>query len=89
MRDIGIQIRTHNIVVDGQISPVYLLLNINDYYTKQSNLELFIPWSGLPVAMTHGAFLGMKDEIIYFILFLLTRLCLYMLRCVNLPCGRH
>ena len=86
VRDIGVQIIPHNIVAEGKITPVSLLLHIDNHYTQQSTLELFIPWSGLPTAMMHGAFLGMVDEMIYFVLFLLSRPCLYIFRRVHINC---
>ena len=88
MRGIGVQTNTHNIVVEGKLSPVSLLLHADKIFTQQSTLDLFIPWSDLSVAMTHGTLLGMYDEMIYFILFLLSRPCLYMLRHVHMPCGK-
>ena len=66
MRDIGVQIGTHEIVVGGQLSPVSLLLHVYNHYTQQSTLALFIPLSGLSVAMTHGDFWGMVDEMVTF-----------------------
>ena len=54
---------------EGQLSLVSLLLHVYNHCTQQSTLYLFIPWSGLPVAMTQGAFWAIEDEIVYFILF--------------------
>ena len=73
-------------MVEVKLGPVSLLLHVYNHYTQQSTLALFIPCSGLPVVMKHGAFWGMEDEIIYFILFLLVIPCLYMPKCLHLPC---
>ena len=58
MRDIRVQMSTHEIVVEGQISPLSLILHDDNHYTQQSTLALFIPCSGIPTAMMHRGFLG-------------------------------
>ena len=65
MRDIGVQIISRDIVVKVHLIPVSLLLHVDNHYTQQSTLDLFIPWSGIPVAITYGAFWVMEDKMIF------------------------
>ena len=69
VRDIGVQIITHVVVVIGQIIPVSFLLHFDNHYTQQSTLDLFILCSGIPIAMKHGAFWGNGgwNDLFYFI----------------------
>ena len=69
MRDIGVQISNHNVVMEVHINPVLLLLCIYNHYRQQSTLALFISWLEIPIVMMHGAFWGMEDKIISFIYF--------------------
>ena len=66
MRGIGVQISTHDIVVEGQLISDYLLLHVYNHYTQQSTMALFIPCSGLTAEIIHRTFLGMEDEMIFF-----------------------
>ena len=72
------RISTQNIVVEGQLIIISLILHVNNHYTQQSTLALFIPWSGIPTVIRQRAFGGMVDEMIYYILFILVRSRLYM-----------
>ena len=56
MRDIGVQMSTHEIVVEDHLIPVSLLLHVDNQYTQKSTLDRFVAWSGLTFAVTHGAF---------------------------------
>ena len=58
VRYIGVQISTHNIVVEGRLSLIYLILHAYNHYTQQLSLDLFIPCPGIPAAMMRRGILG-------------------------------
>ena len=67
--DIGVRISTQNIVIEGQLIIISLILHVNNHYTKQSTLALFIPWSGIPTVMRHRGIWGDggQNDLLYFI----------------------
>ena len=88
VRYIGVQICTHNIVMEVHINPVLLLLCIYNHYRQQSTLALFISWLEIPIVMMHGAFGEWRIKSFLLYIFFLVRPCLYMLRRAHLPCGK-
>ena len=63
------RISTYNNVIEGQIIIISLILHVNNHYTQQSTLALFIPWSGIPTVMRHRGIWGDggRNDLLYFI----------------------